>query len=798
MRVRTFLALLALGSPVGCSPELSPGGTEFRLPLPGQLSAAGTIPVELTLGPDAVPGSLQLFWNGEPVAFAASGGTVRADLPDVAAGWHDLTARLEIRCEARDGRGEPHGCRRSAQTGVRFEVAAFDDTPGCDPLNQGACLLPFPSQHFLEPAATDTGFRVALPAGGMPRELDKRLSPEPYRTLDGFSPAAQVLMHFPSSALDLAASGAAILAPETRTTDDRSLASDSPTVLVDLESGERLLHFVELDATARPFEAERRGLFLRPLANLQPGRRYAVAVRGLRNEDGTAVGAEPAFAALRDGRPTDIAAVAGRRDAIEALLTRLAALGVAREDLILAFEFTVASRANTVDEGVAMRDAALAWLEARRAVGETLFEIDAVEERDCASGGVFARIVDGRFAVPLFLSGDLVADPVSQGQLVIGASGLPEIQGVVDAPLSLSIPCVVAENLPDPPRALIVGHGGFGYARRSVTGMIDDMLDGLRSVGEDHALVPVATDQWGWSRNEFLPDVISGFFTNQWLDKDDWAALPDRSLQGTMNSVLLASLIRNGDLRHPALTLPDGSPLFPGGAPVAYAGVSAGSDIGPMLAALSPDVDAIHLAVGGTNPAIMFPRNSSWFLLDLGLESLQGPDPLDLWVTLGLLNELYARGLAAAYAPYTLSGELADGEPNRVLMSSVLYDANVAEIASTYLARTIGISSLEGTILPARAGIEDTTGSQDSGLIFYDTGLYDPDVEADRAFIPPVTNEWVPGGPCVVHGKLWDIPAASVQARRFLELGTIEPLCDGPCDAGDVFEQVDDANPCDG
>ena len=110
--------------------------------------------------------------------------------------------------------------------------------------------------------STATGFRLNIPASGLPDPIGPPLSPEPFNKLDGFNPMVQILMHFPQG-VDLERSDASrLLAPgccgqpagppwvDTRTYDGRSLDADSPSVLIDADTGERVLHWLELDGHA--------------------------------------------------------------------------------------------------------------------------------------------------------------------------------------------------------------------------------------------------------------------------------------------------------------------------------------------------------------------------------------------------------------------------------------------------------------------------------------------------------------------------------------------------------------------
>ncbi len=50
---------------------------------------------------------------------------------------------------------------------------------GCEVLNAAECLLPYPSTHYMEPAATPTGLRLALTQAGIPPVNGDQLSTAP-------------------------------------------------------------------------------------------------------------------------------------------------------------------------------------------------------------------------------------------------------------------------------------------------------------------------------------------------------------------------------------------------------------------------------------------------------------------------------------------------------------------------------------------------------------------------------------------------------------------------------------------
>src|SRR5260221_7395582 len=126
---------------------------------------------------------------------------------------------------------------------VLFAVAACGDThlaidAQCNPLGFGThCAVPWPSSAFeVADASTGTGRRLAIASDTLPKNFDARpVDPTLWNLADGFSPAAPMLVAFPGGV-----SAAGLPAVDNF---DASLAADSPTVLLDMTTGERVPHF---------------------------------------------------------------------------------------------------------------------------------------------------------------------------------------------------------------------------------------------------------------------------------------------------------------------------------------------------------------------------------------------------------------------------------------------------------------------------------------------------------------------------------------------------------------------------
>src|SRR5215212_4143235 len=70
--------------------------------------------------------------------------------------------------------------------------------PGCDRLDDAACMLPFPNDAFTTDSASQTGRRLHFRRSMMPRNSHgKPIDPAPFKTFDGFSPGSVILARVP-------------------------------------------------------------------------------------------------------------------------------------------------------------------------------------------------------------------------------------------------------------------------------------------------------------------------------------------------------------------------------------------------------------------------------------------------------------------------------------------------------------------------------------------------------------------------------------------------------------------------
>jgi hypothetical protein len=592
-------------------------------------------------------------------------------------------------------------------------------------LDADHCLLPWPSSAFLvADATTRTGFRLAIPTDAMPRNRDHVLvDPAPWNRADGFSPMTTVMVQLASS----------IDATPLPTWHDpsASLARDSPTLIIDVDSGERVAHFAEIEASPEVARGHTT-LYLRPAARLREARHYAVAIRGLRDRGGAAIAASAPFAALRDGR-----AVAAEQDTFDRdVFAPLAAAGVARAELQLAWDFRTASGASAWGDVVAMRDAAFATAGAS---GLGCSVTSVVED---PHDELIARQITGTITVPSFLD--------ASGNAIVRDAGRPAISGTRRADFVAIIP----RSATAPAPLWVYGHGLLSTRDEATR-------DFVRATASRAGAVVVATDFIGLTSDDATSVIASV------QDMSRFPAVLDRLRQGMIDTLLLPRTVAGACAAFPAFRVDD-QPIA-SRTDFGYLGNSMGGTLGVALAALSPDIARFALGAGGADFAVMMPRTTRWPQLETFF-SLGYPTRLDRDLLIVMAQQLWELAEASALAPHVLADALPGSHRARVLFQVGLHDADTSNVASELAARTLDIGELVPTA-HAVWGVRPVAPPQTSAFVYYDLGA---SPLPDGTLPPPAENG--------VHEGVRRDPRAQRQIAAFLhDGGTIVDTCGGPC-----------------
>jgi len=625
----------------------------------------------------------------------------------------------------------------------------------CNPLDSRHCLLPFPSDFFsVDDPTSDTGRRIAIDSFATPTNIDgAQIDTTEWNRNDGFSPGSQIATYLPG--VDLAASGATPL-----TDIASSLRDDSPFVLIDADTGERIAHWVEIDSRAE--DPGDRLLYVRPAINLREGHRHLVAMRHLVDVGGDAIEAGDVFRAYRDRLESTVPEIEAQRDRFEAVFDDLERAGVGRDDLYLAWDFTVASQRNLSERVLHMRDDAFAML----GDAAPAFQVDLVE--DDVDDRVMRRI-SGTFEVPNYMTGN--GEPGSR--LNYGADGLPEVNGVFTAPFRCIVPRAAlsgGDGPAIPARASLYGHGLLGDEGEVSAGNV-------RSMANEHNFVFCATKWAGMSED----DIGNAIQILQDLSR--FPTLADRGQQGFLNFLFLGRLMIHADglSSHPAFqdaagdSVIDRSELY-------YDGNSQGGIMGGALTAIATDFTRAVLGVPGMNYSVLLERSVDWDTYEL-LYAPAYPDDLERPLGLMMIQMLWDRAEADGYAQHIADDPLPGTPPHTVLMHVAFGDHQVSPTTAQIEARTIGAQIHSPAVADGRLpdvtpfwAIEPIESYPHAGsaMVVWDSG----------APAPPLGNQ-PPREGDDPHGDPRSDVDARVQKSEFLRAdGAVVDVCDGmPCRA---------------
>lgn len=621
----------------------------------------------------------------------------------------------------------------------------LDQDPTCELVGH-ECLLPFPSDALTtDDASTATGRRVALPQDQLPANADGVVvDVSRQNRADGFSPGSAALMLIPGVDPDGSA-----LPPITDIA--RSLDDGSGSVVIDATTGERWPHWAELDANAD--DPARQGLFLRPAVNYPDGHRIVIGLRNLVDGDGAPIEPTETFRAYRDRLETDVDVVEARRPAMERVFADLEAAGVARDELVLAWEFTVISTESLTGPLVHMRDDAFSIL----GDAAPAFTVDSVRRDD----GDTHTIIEGTYEVPMYLTGDGTS---GSGLNLVGDPDLPEVNGTWDSVYR----CMIHDNTTaaDPGGGVLYGHGLLG-TRNQVTSA------GPRLLAEHHNHVICGTDLIGMA-DEDVGNAIAALG-----NLSTFHTLSDRLLQGHLNTLFLGRLLRHADgfVAHEAFRDDAGDALLDTGQ-LAYYGISQGGIMGPVSTAVSTDWNRGVFGVPGVNYSTLLNRSIDFDAYQAVLDPAY-PDKLDQAQLLLLIQMLWDRGEGNGYVNH-YTDPLDGLDPKVGLIHGALGDHQVANVAMDVMARSMGASVVWPAVGEGRStDVEPFWGIpwieeypfEGSATVMWDSGQP----------VPPIENLPPREGTDPHEDPRRHLDAVE-QIDAFIRTGTVIDVCGGePC-----------------
>lgn len=612
----------------------------------------------------------------------------------------------------------------------------------CNPLGGASCMTPWPSGLYERADATSpTGRRLDIPAGALLTNVDGiPVDPAPINGRDGFSPAAPIILAFPGG-----------VDPSNLvhySNYPASTTAASPTVLLHMDTGELVEHFAEIDARV-PDQPDRQALYIRPSKLLDGGARYAVAIKKtLKGKGGGDLPVPEGFQAILDGRKTTHPLLERARPRLEEVLVALEAQGIGRQDLVVAWDFTVMTREAMRADVLAARTAAMAAMgpDGANLTFTVTSDVPSSDER-------IARRIDGEFDAPLFLT-DAAFTPTTV--LLRGADGKPALMGMYRAPFTAIIPKCALDGRPPVP-ILLYGHGLLGDSSQVASA-------GVRIAASELCVVAVGTDMRGMSKND-LPNV--GLALN---DLNKGSLVFEGLVQGVIDHIAMVEAAR-GPMATQLFVDANGNSIVDPSR-VYYYGISQGGIFGTTHCAYSPRIGRCVLQVGAINYSMMLERSLDWPAYRTLLIGAY-PDPLDVSLAIHLMQMMWDMTEPTSIADALLvPGAIPDTPTKQVLMQIAVADDEVTNIASDYQARSMGLAALAPSFYEPH-GVPVLEGPLSSAYVIYDFGL--------GHTIPP-TNEPPPDNN--VHSLVRKQRATIEMMRRFYADGQIVQTCTAPngCD----------------
>ncbi|HEY0992503.1 MAG TPA: hypothetical protein VGD80_35865, partial [Kofleriaceae bacterium] len=491
----------------------------------------------------------------------------------------------------------------------------------------------------------------------------------------------------------------------------------------------------------------------RPLVRLRERTHYAVAIRDtVRSADGGPLPISPGFAALRDGRPFDHPRVAALAARAPEMFDKLAAAGVARSELALAWDFVTASDDALRADLTAMRTAALP------AIGDAGARLTFTAVEQPASPGRYLKGFLGTFKSPDFLTSGDAIDSVMQR----GPDGRPQLHGLRDARFAAIIPaCVQTQPLPRP--AIIFGHGLFG----SSDALLDD--DFVTALAEDQCVVILAGDFIGLTSRQVAAAAAGVANLNHGTQ------VTEKLAQSVIDFMALESIARGPIAASPQFQLAGAPVIDP--ASTFYVGGSLGGIMGNVLMAYDPNLVRGVLAVPGGNWSMLIERSNAWTLLK-GIMQSNYPDPQVYQLGIALFGMGFEPYDPITTAAHVIKDPLFGNPAKKILMWYSIGDCLVSNITTEMVARTMGIDMI-GPSVKAPWGLTVAPGPIDNGIVVFDD---------HPAPLPPETNV-PPARDNGTHSGINRKPAALRMMEGFL-LPPLRKATDGcalgaaaaPCD----------------
>ena len=622
---------------------------------------------------------------------------------------------------------------------VPEEEISISGTNFCDNTNPDHCLLPFPSSAFLDPdSLTTTGYRLDIDGQAIP---DSASAPsEDFHMLDykdGHSPSTQIFTTF-SSLPDI--SGLA-------SQDSIHLSSlpDHNSLLLNMDTGQITEHWVEI--SSRTQEDEPILVHVRSLGGLDHNTQYAVAFRGLSDENGDPIEPFPGFKALRDGLVTDNQQIESLRSGYENMFTSLAEIGYERQDITSAWWFHTASTQSITGDIISMRNDATQRL-GDHGIG---CNVKSVIE-NYAEDNTTLRRISGTITTPHYLESTYPPTAMTRSE-----NGTPEFNFLTEVVFTVTIPMSAAETS-QPAPLVVLGHGFLGNG--------EGMVSGFRGWANDSGVATIGTDFKGWSSDGDFDAVTFGLMNVNYLQHQS-----ERLQQSVINHLAMITTIKGvcsdiPEFYHNGVNLVDTTDID-------YMGVSLGGIRGPSMLSLIPEIDRGVLWVAGSSFGFIAERSTQYTQFeDLFASPLAYESTMDRSILIALMQSMWDTTEPETYLPFIDGGMDGELHPYEVLYVVSINDAQVTTLSADRASRTSGIPVLSNSTYHPH-GLEVVDAPVSGSAIVYFDGNF-PAVPSGNIQGPMAYHS-------LAHNQVLGYGPAVDLATDFLLSSQITDTCSGKC-----------------
>tara|TARA_Y100000748_G_C15499446_1_gene489442 strand:- start:53 stop:2065 length:2013 start_codon:yes stop_codon:yes gene_type:complete len=611
------------------------------------------------------------------------------------------------------------------------QLVMIPHSDGCDNINPIHCMLPFPSDAFLVDDETKvTGKRINYLPASLPGSGSKSTIEIPLiNQMDGFSTSTQIMTAFSSTPELFNISNQNNILP--------SINIGHQTLLVNLENGDLVEHWVELDARAEDGEAVI--LHIRTVKHLNFNTEYGVLVHGLMDISGQLIQPSEALNAIINEDTTDSIDIENRRNDINNLIDYFVLeKDVIKSEIQAIWSFTTNSADSALGPIIQMRDDAL-----DRIGGGIGCTIDSVDD-NYGEDNMTLRRITGTFTTPQYTLSEYTPTLINRDE-----NRMPVFVENREVPFIMTIPNIKNETNDMP--ITIWGHGFLGLAD-----------GGPRGWAYTYQTAMLTTDITGFSNVDYDPISFA------LLDPNYFSHHSASLEQGMINHVVMARTFSDAcsnltEFYEDDLKIINTDEIH-------WGGYSLGGIVGIPVMSLSPDINRGALFAGGGPYTLIAERSGAVqglyyaFSLDISYEN-----QMDRAVIMSaVIQQLWDVVDPDAYSAY-LNGGYSGLYENQYVSLNSMGDQVVPILSADRMIRSSGAVIMESSVYhPLETSIW-TEGDNSASIAVY----------FDGNFTAPEENIFGPGNDA--HGYLWYPSEPAEIAFRFILDGDIYDACEGDC-----------------